>query len=91
MRGALGNGPWDLRSPSGGLPSSQRGWLGGVGWQEVVRGGGLVLSLKVFNWMKAQRCYRAQTAVYNDLCHLAARHRSVTRARHLFYEMLEWR
>lgn len=31
MRGALGNGPWDLRSPSGGLPSSQRGWLGGVG------------------------------------------------------------
>ena len=67
------------------------GWLGGVGWQEVVRGGGLVLSLKVFNWMKAQRCYRAQTAVYNDLCHLAARHRSVTRARHLFYEMLEWR
>ncbi|CAI5994229.1 unnamed protein product [Closterium sp. NIES-64] len=53
--------------------------------------GDLRMALKVFGWMKAQRCYRAQPPFYSHLMHLAARSRKVNRARELFREMLEWR
>ncbi|CAI5483188.1 unnamed protein product [Closterium sp. Yama58-4] len=53
--------------------------------------GDLRMALKVFAWMKAQRCYRAQPPIYSHLIHLAARSRKVNRARELFREMLEWR
>jgi hypothetical protein len=59
--------------------------------QEMTRTGALEHSIRVFNWMKAQRCYRARNDIYNNMIWLHARHQSAEQARGLFFEMQEWR
>ncbi len=59
--------------------------------QEMTRTGALEHSIRVFNWMKAQRCYRARNDIYNNMIWLHARHQRAEQARGLFFEMQEWR
>lgn len=59
--------------------------------QEMTRTGALEHSIRVFNWMKAQRCYRARNDIYNNMIWLHARHQRADQARGLFFEMQEWR
>lgn len=59
--------------------------------QEMTRTGAIEHSLRVFNWMKVQKCYRARTDIYNYMIWLHARHQRADNARGLFYEMQEWR
>jgi pentatricopeptide repeat protein len=58
---------------------------------EMARTGALEHSIRVFNWMKAQRCYRARNDIYNNMIWLHARHQRAEQARGLFFEMQEWR
>jgi hypothetical protein len=58
---------------------------------EMTRTGALEHSIRVFNWMKAQRCYRARNDIYNNMIWLHARHQRAEQARGLFFEMQEWR
>ncbi|KAG6543163.1 hypothetical protein Mapa_015412 [Marchantia paleacea] len=57
----------------------------------VTSTGALNHSVRVFNWMKNQRCYRARNDIYNSMIWLYARHQRVDRARSLYSEMQEWR
>ncbi|BBM97643.1 protein MpPPR_32 [Marchantia polymorpha subsp. ruderalis] len=57
----------------------------------VTSTGALNHSVRVFNWMKNQRCYRARNDIYNSMIWLYARHQRVDGARSLHAEMQEWR
>lgn len=58
---------------------------------EITRTGAIEHSIRVFNWMKNQKCYRARTDIYNCMIWLHARHQRADHARGLFFEMQEWR
>ncbi|GBG65332.1 hypothetical protein CBR_g50368 [Chara braunii] len=53
--------------------------------------GDLRMTMKVFNWMKNQRCYRARNDIYNMLIDLSAKCHRLEHARGYFNEMKEWR
>eukprot|EP01018_Ginkgo_biloba_P020756 Gb_07283 [translate_table: standard] len=58
---------------------------------EISKTGALKHSVRVFNWMKNQRNYRARNDIYNIMIRLYARHNQTDQARGLFFEMQEWR
>jgi len=59
--------------------------------QEICKVGALKHAVRVFNWMKNQRNYRARNDIYNMMIRLYARHNITDQARGLFFEMQKWR
>lgn len=59
--------------------------------QEICKVGALRHAVRVFNWMKNQRNYRARNDIYNMMIRLYARHNITDQARGLFFEMQKWR
>eukprot|EP00271_Cylindrocystis_brebissonii_P010095 TRINITY_DN26193_c0_g1_i1.p1 TRINITY_DN26193_c0_g1~~TRINITY_DN26193_c0_g1_i1.p1 ORF type:complete len:1146 (+),score=202.87 TRINITY_DN26193_c0_g1_i1:273-3710(+) len=59
--------------------------------RETAKFGDLKLTLRVFNWMKAQQNYHAESGIYSVLIRLCGRHRKLNIARQLFKEMAAWR